>query len=136
MTNMLSDENEFEDVVFRFVNMKNKNKGDIFQRRFKSMFGIDYCLALKVWSDLKSSNVLHNTKYNPKHLLMTLYFLKSYGIERQISNMFEVDEKIYRKWIWIYIKALNKLSRFYVSYWIQIDKLLLTHRTNIWHKII
>ena len=41
------------------------------------------------------------------HLFCTLMFLKFYATESVLSGMARVDEKTYRKWIWVILRTLT-----------------------------
>ena len=41
------------------------------------------------------------------HLFCTLMFLKFYATESVLSGMARVDEKTYRKWIWMILRTLT-----------------------------
>jgi hypothetical protein len=51
------------------------------------------------------------------HLLWSLYFLKVYPVEEQgSSNIGGVDEKTYRKWLWLFVTAISYLEYPVVSF--------------------
>ena len=51
----------------------------------------------------------------PIHLLWTLMFLKGYHKESVNSAIAEVDEKTFRKWVWILIPEISYLEGDLVS---------------------
>ena len=112
---LLLNESEFAEYSLQFMNSKRMPSKNVFCRRFRALFGVDCSVAFKVWYLLQTTNVLQIKKYDPTHLLMSLYFLKSYSTEAQISSHFSVDEKTYRKLLWVYIGGLSKISLLYVS---------------------
>lgn len=113
---MVTTEEEFDKIIIKFMNGKRKGNEAVFERRCRSLFGLDCRLITIVWSSLEQYGILQSfPQKQPSHLLMALHFLKSYGIQTQLASIFSVDEKTYRKWTWIYVNAISKLSPFYVS---------------------
>lgn len=109
-------EEEFDKIIIKFMNGKKKGNDAVYERRCRSLFGLDCRLITIVWSSLEEHGILQSiSQKDPIHLLMALHFLKSYGIQTQLASIFSVDEKTYRKWTWTYINAIKKLSPFYVS---------------------
>ena len=45
-------------------------------------------------------------KHNVDHFL-SLYFLRVYNIESRSAVKFNCNEKTWRKWVWIYVKAIQ-----------------------------
>ena len=113
---MVTTEEEFDNIIIKFMNGKKKGNKAVFERRCRSLFGLDCRLITIVWSSLETYGILQSIpQKQPIHLLMALHFLKSYGIQTQLASIFSVDEKTYCKWTWIYVNAITKLSPFYVS---------------------
>ena len=112
---LLLNEDDLAEYSLQFMNSKRMPSKDVFHRRFRALFGVNCSVALKVWKLLETTNILKTKKCNPAHLLMALYFLKSYSTEAQISSHFSVDAKTYRKWLWVYVGGLAKISLSYVS---------------------
>ena len=110
-------EKDIEEIAIKFTKGERpKGSQQIFVRRCRSLFGLDCHLITIVWSSLETSGILQSMpQKKPVHLMMALHFMKSYGIQTQLASMFGIDEKTYRKWVWLYINAIRKLSRFYVS---------------------
>lgn len=76
-------------------------------RRYKGLFGVTPLICSVTWNYI--------TKYapqetKPRHLLWGLCFLKCYNTEHVNSVMFGVDEKTFRKWIWIIVDALSSIK--------------------------
>ena len=65
-----------------------------------------------IWGYLKNI-VPKGTNYI--HLLWALLFLKLYTPEAALSGMVRVDEKIYRKHVWIILKSISSLKRLFVN---------------------
>jgi hypothetical protein len=84
-----------------------------FLRRFSGLFGCSPLICSKLWSLLQLDGYLNNLaagKQHPRHLLWALLFLKQYNPEEVNSQMCHCDEKTYRKWVWIVVKAIAELS--------------------------
>ena len=79
-------------------------------RRFKGIYGVPSILVPKIWNDITNSLPLAKS---PKHLLWTLHFLAKYCIEHVNVAIFNCDEKTYRKWTFLCVKAISRLH--YVS---------------------
>jgi hypothetical protein len=76
-------------------------------RRFRVLFGVSSPICCRLWHLVKSS--LPNGA-SPRHLLWTLYFLRQYSDQEVNSAFAKCDEKTFRKWCWIVIKALADLD--------------------------
>lgn len=79
-------------------------------RRFREMFGCSANVVLQLWNmtisyvDIKGSPEI-------AHLLWALMFLKIYSKETITSRLVGgVDEKTYRKWVWIFVTAIADLE--------------------------
>lgn len=81
----------------------------LFIRKFRSHFGLSVKVVTKTWNTLQLQNLLPN-KANPKHLLWMCAFLKSYSSENNYAARYKVDEKTFRKWVWIMLSAVSKLE--------------------------
>jgi len=85
-----------------FRNSKNK-------RRFRSTLGCSPSLCSWCWNQLQNDKLLPRG-FQPKHFLWTLMFLKLYCCESVAAVLCGCDEKTFRKWVWIGIKALGNLD--------------------------
>ena len=54
------------------------DKETLFMERYQSEFGVNIAITVKLWNHIRES-LPDNAQ--PKHLLWTLYFLKTYPIE-------------------------------------------------------
>lgn len=81
----------------------------LFLRKFRSLFGMSCKVVTKTWNSLQLQNLLP-AKADPKHLLWMCAFLKSYDSENVYATRFKVDEKTFRKWVWIMLEAVSKLE--------------------------
>ena len=108
---------EIEAVALSLMNRKLKGKEEIFVRRFRALFGIDPCCVHLLFTLLEDHGHFDDaiTKLNLIHLFWALEFLKNYSNEEVQSNKFGVDSKTYRKWFWIYVKAIASLAPRLVS---------------------
>lgn len=55
-------------------------------------------------------------KYEPKHLLWTLYFLLTYATERRLCCILRADRKTIRKYTWPTITAISSLAQRYIRW--------------------
>jgi hypothetical protein len=90
------------------------------KRRFREMFGCCPKIAAAAWNKIEGNIEWTGlTTYSSRstvHLLWALLFLKVYGKEATLSSLVGgVDEKTFRKWVWLYIAALSSLESFVVS---------------------
>jgi hypothetical protein len=95
----------------------NKNSGSINteERRFREMFGCSPQVVLELWTMLISKSIIESTS-EVRHLLWALLFLKIYAKETTTSRLVGgVDEKTYRKWVWIFVCAIADLEGDIVS---------------------
>lgn len=76
------------------------------RRRYRAMFGCTPLVSSITWNLIKNDLPQNAT---PNHLLWALFFLKAYNNEEINHAVFNVDEKTYRKWIWLVIYAISKL---------------------------
>ena len=47
---------------------------------------------------------------NTVHLMMALHWLRTYKIEEELAGSLEMVEKTARKWIWVYVHAIQGLK--------------------------
>ena len=81
---------------------------------FNSWFGVSPFICAEVWIMLigKTSFCVET---QPKHLLWTLFFLKTYNLETTMSSILKADAKTLRKWIHYMISSIAQLSEQVVS---------------------
>lgn len=75
-------------------------------RKFKTFFGVSPNVCGVVWNIIEDKP--HHSE--PKHLLWTLLFLKSYHKEHVNSTLTGVDEKTFREWVWKFVALLSQLQ--------------------------
>lgn len=75
--------------------------------RFKRLFGVRPCICGRVWLLVESALP---TGAGHRHLLWTLYFLKHYAKEAVNAAFARCDEKTYRKWCWMVMRAIADLD--------------------------
>ena len=86
-----------------------------FQRRWRSMFGASPLVCCKLWVLLARFRK-HMTRPQHKHLLWALMFLRKYSNDHDLANTAAggwddaVDEKTFRKWIWLFVEAISFLE--------------------------
>lgn len=88
-------------------------------RRYKSMFGVSPSICFKIWKLLEIPPSI-----KPIHLLWTLNFLKQYNTEHTSKAIFKINEKTYRKYVWIIVEALAEIN-------VVSKTLILIHRKKI-----
>ena len=91
--------------------------------RFKKIFGPLPSQVSVIWLTLQTTPIerarLFRSQSTDKgfdHLLMTLYFLKGYGLEESIASRFGVHEQTLRKWIDIFSSKLAALMPQFVKW--------------------
>jgi hypothetical protein len=115
----LVDAAQVSDVANEVMNRKSNNPFT-FDRRFREMFGCSAAVVAITWNYIERVIGWTGLKgYRSRkidHLLWALMFLKVYGKEATLSSLFGgVDEKTYRKWVWLYVEAVSSLESFVVS---------------------
>ena len=76
-------------------------------RLFRSCFGVHPCICATLW---RNSVQFLPTSAQPKHLLLTLRFLKTYNTFEILAGVFSVDEKTAWKWVWIMVDVVADLK--------------------------
>ena len=82
---------------------------------FKAHFGAHPKVCAKLWSILKRVPTF-NCRVEPQHLLWTLFFIKTYDIERVCSKFLQCDRKTFRKYVWYTLKQIALLKEVVVSF--------------------
>ena len=82
-------------------------------RHFREFFGTSLLVVDKLWWLLVENDLLPK-KSRPKHLLLTLYFLKVYpkqspGCLVVGASSGAVDPKTFKKWVWMFIENIQEL---------------------------
>lgn len=67
------------------------------QKQFITNFGVAPWICDFLFSILLSINEI---KFQTKHLLMALYFLKCYPFDDQAAAIWHITRKTWSKWIW------------------------------------
>lgn len=75
------------------------------ERRFRSAFGVSPTVCAILWQRISLP-----AGCKEKHLLWGLFFLKVYDTEHVSRSFPQVDEKTYRKWVWIIIEKISELN--------------------------
>ena len=105
----------------QFSNLGNtfmKKKKGINEREFRKLFGIKPLVCAVIWKLLNKTKWFHKKIIKdpqPMHLLHTLRFLKSYGVEEVHAMEAEVTCKTWRKWCWLYVEGIAGLAKHVVS---------------------
>lgn len=82
---------------------------EMFTRKFRSHYGVSVKVMTKTWNSLVLQNLLPSLA-EPKHILWMCAFLKTYTTETLYATLYKVEEKTFRKWIWIMLGAVAKLE--------------------------
>ena len=82
-------------------------------RRFKAHFRISPLVLSRAWDlmDVENDGPIGGQR---KHLLWALLFLKTYMTESVLAKMVGVDEKTYRKWVWMMLWRLFSIEEMVV----------------------
>jgi hypothetical protein len=89
-----------------------KEKGKV--ERFRSLFGAAPTTCETIWADLQVTGHLTGDE-NRLGLLLALRFLKAYPTEKELSGMFQMSDKIVRKWVKVYVRKIQRLKFIKVS---------------------
>lgn len=81
----------------------------MFTRKFRSLFGVSVKVMAKTWNSLDVQNLLPEHA-EPKHILWMCSFLKTYTTENVYVAWYKVEEKTFRKWVWLMLVATSKLE--------------------------
>ena len=104
-----------EDIISK---KKRNTKSDMIRRRrFQSNFGTAPEICSNIWARIMFTRRKQIPFSNPapKHLLWALHLMKTYGTEDCLASNCGVDEKTFRRWAWIFIEEIARLSRVEVS---------------------
>ena len=77
--------------------------------QFCSAFRVNPLLCHHLWNTITINQNPINASVQsvrPKHLLWTLLFLKQYNSTEMNAGICSIDEKTYRKWVWIFVTFL------------------------------
>ena len=85
--------------------MKTSKDAEVFDRRFRSTFGVSPKVAKTVF------RLLQRNKTKEEHLVAALHFLKCYRSEEQGAVFFSITEKTYRKWVWTTIQSISEFYK-------------------------
>ena len=109
---MISIEN-IESTALSLMKRTLKGKDELFIRRFRGRFGVDPSSVLILWNYLEihgEFDFLYRQSLVLEHLFWALEFLKNYCNEDTQADKFGVDQKTYRKWIWVYVKGIASIA--------------------------
>ena len=94
--------------------LRKGGSASIEERRFWSVFGVDYLVCAVAWEWLVWKGTI--PKGGRKDLfLWACLQLMVYPSENFISTLLDVDEKTFRKWSWSFLLALSDLESDVVS---------------------
>ena len=93
----------FADLRNELTGGRGAASGTVSEHCFMATFGCNTILCAFIWNATTKPNVAV-----PIHLLWTLMFLIVYATESVLLGMTRVDEKTYRKWIWMILRTLTR----------------------------
>ena len=115
---MVVSKDEFE-AIASFILRRDLSKcsRSVCNRRFRSIFGCSSKICSILWEFLAMHGSITTKKgSSPKHLLWALLFLKLYSTESTHAAMVGgIDEKTYRKWVWLVLEDVKKIKKLVVS---------------------
>ena len=88
---------EFHCLGFQYIGRPGTGSLQTQMRRFRSHFGIDWHLSIKLWFLLMPYLIDVVKRAKPMHLLWALLFLKLYDGEEILASKVGCDEKTFRK---------------------------------------
>ena len=97
-------------LLSRFLDVPNAGSTECEYERFRASFGTSPFVCSILWNMIKGSE-----GSLPKHLLWSLFYLKTFSTERVCASFFRVTEKTFRKWVMIFIKKIGNLTDKVVS---------------------
>ena len=107
----------FTDIGKRIMRRNEGIGKKTFERRFVSNFGMSSeWVPLLWWLLMTNIPDFPISGVEPRHLMWTLLFMKTYDTEARLAAQCECDEKTLRKWIWRVIEHLAALSVHLVSF--------------------
>jgi DDE superfamily endonuclease len=72
------------------------------------------CVCKKLWNDLQTTHLpeaqIGRRQLRLDYLLMSMYFLKCYPMELQLSVTFKINERTARRWIRFYLQKIQGLK--------------------------
>ena len=88
---------------------KNKTFKWVDKEICSSLIGTSHEVCSELWN---LSQPLQNVSKSaePKHLLWSLFFMKSHSVEAVSTRVVGVDNKTFRKWAWIFVFAIKSLK--------------------------
>lgn len=82
--------------------------------RFRSLYGSNPVVYSEMWEAFQTTSdvaaQIDKKNLITKYFFMTLYFLKCYPREHELSVLFRVDEKTARRWIKFYVEKIQGLK--------------------------
>jgi hypothetical protein len=108
---------EFEKLGCKLMGKRTRGcSEDIRDTRFLSFFGVPALVMGKLWELLMEHGGPWPKNTQKKHLLWAFHLMKVYSTEIVLaSNVDCPDEKVFRKWAWLFIEQLAYLEFHVVS---------------------
>ena len=96
-----------------------RRKDEYRKKIFKVHYGKLPCVLFIIWTKVLEDGWIYNqTKQKPKaeHFLWAMNFMQTYNYENVCCIRFNCSKKTWRKWTWVYTKAIARLASQVVSY--------------------
>jgi hypothetical protein len=88
------------------------------KKRFRDLYGLDAKGSSVLFQDLQAIDLglAKINKISPNHFLMTMYWIRGYGVHTRVMAVFGVKcPKTFWKKIWMYLYAIQALKSIKVS---------------------
>ena len=93
----------------RQCRMKESSK----ESKFRALFGTGSETCAFIFRDLQTTGIIPNAsikQVNAANFLVSMYWLKNYPKEVELSGLFSKTEKTIRKWCWAYAESIQELK--------------------------
>jgi hypothetical protein len=104
-------------VGFKTNRIQNTSRASNLER-FRAHYGSNPLVYAQIWEDLQTARIpeayIEATEQGFKEFMMSVYFLKCYPTEAQLSATFNICEKTVRKWCWFFARKIQALKRYKV----------------------
>jgi hypothetical protein len=99
----------FTPMDFHVYGRKALRKNSLSVRQFISHYGVTPRMAAIIWTKLINDRTLP-AKARPKHLLMTLLWMKTYGTETTCCTLMGISENTFRHWRNEFLQAIKFIN--------------------------
>ena len=109
---------DFESMGREIMHRKKGGSSLTFDNRFRTFFGVSPKVVENIWNRLDPFRTIEpiHSGVKPMHLLWALLFMKVYAEESIHAGLVGgVDEKTFRKWVWVFVQEISYLEDEVVS---------------------